>query len=118
MRSVPRENRPVGRRCKRFDAEAFEDHLGVAFIQPGSSRYEQRKAAVFERTKLQQGWNRVLKKDTSLAILNCRGRFYVSQKLRGAIENNNGNNIGNDSRILSVGKKTRRERSIMQGGKK
>ena len=48
MRNVPRENRPVGRRCKRFDAEAFEDHLGVALIQPGGSRYEQRKVAVLK----------------------------------------------------------------------
>lgn len=47
-----------------------EDHLRVALIQPGSSRYEQMKAAAFSvrkmnkqtdipKEKLQQGWNRV-----------------------------------------------------------
>jgi len=30
-------------RCKRFDKNTCEDHLGVALIQPGGSRYEQMK---------------------------------------------------------------------------
>jgi len=31
--------------CKRYLRKAFEDHLRVALIQPGSSRYEQIKVA-------------------------------------------------------------------------
>jgi len=48
VRESPRENRlPVrGRSCERFGRSAFEDHLGVALIQPGGSRYEQMKVAV------------------------------------------------------------------------
>lgn len=44
-----RENRPFGsfvERCwKRFGGKPCEDHLRVALIQPGSSRYERMKVA-------------------------------------------------------------------------
>ena len=38
-----RENRPEFQVLQAVLSEAFEDHLRVALIQPGSSRYEQIK---------------------------------------------------------------------------
>lgn len=38
-----RENRPEFQVLQAVLLEAFEDHLRVALIQPGSSRYEQIK---------------------------------------------------------------------------
>ena len=47
-------------------SEAEEDHLGVALIQPGGSRYEQMRwqysagmVIIALDGRLQQGWNRV-----------------------------------------------------------
>lgn len=44
---MPQREPPAheGRSCERLGGNAFEDHLGVAFIQPGGSRYEQMKVA-------------------------------------------------------------------------
>ena len=38
-----RENRPDFQVLQAVLSEVFEDHLGVALIQPGGSRYEQMK---------------------------------------------------------------------------
>ena len=55
--------------------DADEDHLGVALIQPGSSRYEQMSGSYFEkmiRNNCNQGGTAC---DTSLARL-LQGTFY------------------------------------------
>ena len=67
-------------------SEAFEDHLRVALIQPGSSRYEQIKwqstlvqkscETVRSGRVLQQGWNRVLYVPCN--CYDCKGlSFYI-----------------------------------------
>ena len=58
-----------GKELQAVLSQAGEDHLGVALIQPGGSRYEQMKWQLFcwqavfmllaKTGVLQQGWNRV-----------------------------------------------------------
>lgn len=55
--------------CKRYLREAFEDHLRVALIQPGRSRYEQMKVADYSAKRVEP---RILR---PLQFYDCKGFF-------------------------------------------
>lgn len=57
--------------CKRYLREAFEDHLRVALIQPGRSRYEQMKVADYSAKRVEP---RILR---PLQFYDCKGFFLL-----------------------------------------
>jgi len=76
-----RESRPGNRSWKRLHGKHGEDHFGAAFIQPGGSRYEQRKVADLKCRVCNKGGT-AFGRETSLAMRNCKGFFCVQMDRR------------------------------------